>query len=126
MKRIPTLIGIAGHVKGAKFPLEYGVKLVIGRSREANISLQKMEAWDRLSPEEREKDEGFRTVSGKHFEIVMYNAKSIELSNLSSNGTWLDDKPVKQSIIDDLDRRAHLIRFGKNEIFSIELADAES
>jgi hypothetical protein len=125
MKRIPTLIGIAGHVKGEKIPLEYGVKMAVGRSRESTVCLLRMASVKGLSEEARAKDESLRTVSGKHFEITMYNAKSIELVNVSPNGTRLDDKPVQQTIIDDLDQHAHLIKFGKNETFSLELADAE-
>ena len=124
MQRTPTLIGLSGHVKGERFPLEYGKKIVVGRSREADISLRRMSKWVSMNEEQREKDESLRTVSGRHFEITMYNARSIEVVNLSSNGTLLDGKKVEIEIIDDINETAHVIRFGKEETFSLELAEA--
>ena len=125
MQRVPTLIGISGYVKGERFPLEYGVKVVVGRSREADLSLRRMAAWQRTTEDERQEDANLRMVSGTHFEIVMYNAKSIEIVNLSPNGTYLDDASITREIIDDIDTRAHLIRFGKDQVFSLEFAGAE-
>ena len=123
MQRVPTLIGISGHVKGERFPLEYGSKVVVGRSREADISIRRMVSWRAMSEEKREKDESLLTVSGRHFAITMYNTRSIEIENLSPNGTRLDDKPIESEIIGDINDRAHVIRFGRDEAFSLELAD---
>ena len=124
MQRVPTLVGIGGHVKGERFPLEYGAKVVVGRSREADISLRRMVSLRRMTEEQRERDESLRTVSGKHFMITMYNTRSIELVNLSPNGTRLDGRNVETEVIDDIHERAHVIRFGTDEVLSLELTES--
>ena len=123
MARTPTLVGISGHVKGERFPLQYGQKIVVGRSREADISMRRMASFRRMTDEQREKDESLRTVSGRHFMITMYNTRSIEIVNLSPNGTRLDGKNIESEIIDDIHEHAHIIRFGRDEALSLELVD---
>ena len=116
----PRLVGISGHVAGEELTLEYGKKVVIGRSRSADWSLVRMKAWTAKSETEREADDAFRTISGKHFEITMFNLGSIELVNLSPNGTWLDGEPVTRTTITDVAAKAHQIRFGADEALRLE------
>jgi pSer/pThr/pTyr-binding forkhead associated (FHA) protein len=116
----PKLIGVAGHVAGEELALEYGKKVVVGRSRSADWSLVRMKVWAGKSESEREADDAFRTVSGKHFEITMYNLGSIELVSLSPNGTRLDGEPVTRTTITDLAAKAHEIRFGADEVLRLE------
>jgi pSer/pThr/pTyr-binding forkhead associated (FHA) protein len=125
MQKVPTLVGIAGHVEGAHTPLEYGKTIVVGRSRAADLSLRRIPAIAAMSDEEREADHDLRTVSGKHFEITMYNANSIEVVNLSPNGTYVDGKLVDKMIIEDAAENAHEIRIGKGQVFSLEMASEE-
>lgn len=121
MDAVPTLVGIAGHVDGAVLPLEYGKKVVIGRSRSADWSLVSLESWTSKTKDEQENDHAFRTVSGKHFEITMFNLGSIELVNLSSNGTRLDGKTVDRTTITDVATNSHEIGFGADEVLRLEL-----
>ncbi|HEY3320172.1 MAG TPA: FHA domain-containing protein [Planctomycetota bacterium] len=121
MQRIPTLIGIRGHFKGEVFPLEYGKTMVIGRSRTADFSIKRTERYRAQTPEERESDEAAHTVSAKHFQITMYNLRSIEVKNLSPNGTRLDGQPVETVVLEDLSSRSHKIAFGLEEVFSLEM-----
>ena len=116
----PKLIGVTGHVAGEELALEYGKKVVVGRSRSADWSLVRLKAWTGKSEAEREADDAFRTVSGKHFEITMFNLGSIELVNLSPNGTWLDGEPVTRTTITDVAAKAHQIRFGADELLRLE------
>ena len=116
----PMLVGVAGHVAGEELALEYGKKVVVGRSRSADWSLVRMKAWTSRSEAERESDDAFRTVSGKHFEITMVNLGSIELVSLSPNGTMLDGKPVTRTTITDLASQSHEIRFGADEVVRLE------
>jgi len=116
----PRLVGLSGHVAGEELILEYGKKVVIGRSRSADWSLVRMKAWAAKSETEREADDAFRTVSGKHFEITMVNLGSIEVVNLSPNGTMLDGKPVSRTTITDVASTPHEIRFGADEILRLE------
>lgn len=116
----PKLIGTAGHVIGEELALEYGRKIVVGRSRSADWSLVRMKSWSGKTEDERNADDAFRTVSGKHFEITMFNLGSIELVNLSPNGTLLDGKPVTRTTLTDVASTPHEIRFGADEIVRLE------
>ena len=116
----PRLVGISGHIAGEELALEYGKKVVIGRSRSADWSLARMKSWTSKSETEREADDAFRTISGKHFEITMFNLGSIEVVNLSPNGTLLDGKPVTRTTITDVASAPHEIRFGADEALRLE------
>jgi hypothetical protein len=121
MESLPTLVGIAGHVKGEELPLEYGKKVVIGRSRAADWSLVRMKSWTAKTKPEQESDHAFRTVSGRHFEVTMFNLGSIEVVNLSSNGTKLDGQPLDRTTITDLASKSHEISFGADEVLRLEM-----
>jgi len=125
MQKVPVLVGIAGHVKGVHFPLEYGKTVVVGRSRSSDLSLRRLESYTRMSEEEREKDRAFRTVSGKHFEVTMYNLKAIEIVNLSPNGTYVDGKPVDRVLLDDITEKSHEIAFGLAERMKLVLEEVD-
>lgn len=125
MPRIPTLVGIAGYFAGEILPLEYGRKLVVGRSREADLSLRRTRVYRSRSQTEREKDNAAKTVSGFHFEITMYNLSSIELKNLSPNGTYLDGRPISKTVIKDMATASHELSFGVDEKMKLELREHE-
>lgn len=122
-QKIPTLVGTSGYSQGERFPLQYGKTLVIGRSRSADFSLRRLKKYLSLPLAEREKDEMFRTVSGRHFEITMYNLGAIEVKNLSGNGTLVDGEPIETLVIEDIDERAYKIEIGLREKFSLEMAE---
>jgi len=121
MQRIPSLVGIAGHFKGEIFPLQYGKTLTVGRSRTADFSLKRTEKYRGQTEEEREKDEDAQTVSSKHFQITMFNVRSIEIKNLSPNGTIVDGQPVESVVVEDISTRSHKIKFGATGAFSLEM-----
>ncbi|HHN46030.1 MAG TPA: FHA domain-containing protein [Planctomycetes bacterium] len=123
MQKVPVLEGTAGHVSGVRFPLEYGKTVVVGRSRSADLSLQQLDSYQAMSEEEREKDRAFRTVSGKHFEITMYNLKAIEVVNLSPNGTYVDGKLIDRMLVDDLASKSHEIAFGLAERMKLVMSE---
>jgi len=121
MQRIPTLVGTRGHFKGEFFPLQYGKTIVVGRSRESDFSLKRTEKYRGQSPDERDKDESAQTISAKHFQITMFNLRSIEIKNLSPNGTHLDGQLVETVLLEDVSTRTHSITFGSEEILSLEM-----
>ena len=126
MPDIPTLVGASGHVEGEEMRLEYGKTIVVGRSRSADFSLRRMEAVTSMSDAERDADSDLRTVSGRHFEITMYNVGSIEIVNLSPNGTYVDGKLVDKIILDDVAEESHDIRMGTNEVFRLEMRPSDA
>ena len=121
MQRIPTLVGISGHFIGEVYPLEYGKPLTVGRSRTADFSLRRTLRYKNQDQAARDKDESAQTISSKHFQITMYNLRSIEIKNLSPNGTQLDGKPVETALISDIASHPHEIRFGTDEVFRLEM-----
>ncbi len=125
MQRTPTLKGIEGHVKGEEVKLEYGRTIVVGRSRSCDFSLRRIKAWQEKGAEEREKDRSFKTVSGRHFEITMYNLGSIEIVNLSPNGTYVDGKRIDKMIVEDVSENSHEIKIGLGEKFELALRETE-
>ena len=125
MQKVPVLVGVAGHVKGVHFPLEYGKTVVVGRSRGSDLSLRLLDSYVSMSEDEQDKDRAFRTVSAKHFEVTMYNLKAIEVVNLSPNGTYVDGKPVDRVLLDDLAESSHEIAFGLAERMKLVLEEVE-
>lgn len=121
MQRVPTLTGVAGHFKGEAYRLEYGKTVTVGRSREADFCLRRSEAYRALGAAEQEGDNAAKTVSGKHFQVTMYNLNSIEIRNLSANGTWVDGQRIDVMMVDDIAQHAHEIRFGEQEILKLEM-----
>ncbi len=121
MPQIPALIGVSGHVEGEELRLAFGKTLVVGRSRSADFSLRRMQAVMDETDDERDSDNDLRTVSGRHFEITMYDPGSIEIVNLSPNGTYVDGKMVDKIILDDVADKAHDIAIGTKEIFRLEM-----
>lgn len=119
------LVGVAGHVAGEELALEYGKKVVVGRSRSADWSLVRMKSWAGKTEADQRADDAFRTVSGRHFEITMFNLGSIEIVGLSRNGTQLDGKPVTKETVTDVTAKAHEIRFGADEVLRLEAVKEE-
>ncbi len=125
MAKKPVLVGTEGHIKGEIMALDYGKTVVVGRSRSADFSLRRIPEVVELSDEERQGDHDLRTVSGKHFEITPFSEDSIEIVNLSPNGTYVDGKRVDKVIIEDIADETHEIKLGAKEMLRLELRDVE-
>lgn len=124
-QKIPTLVGVSGYVNGEQFPLQYGKTLVVGRSRSADFSLRRLRAYTERDVSAEEEDEEYLTVSGRHFEITMFNLGAIEVKNLSGNGTLVDGEPIDTLVIDDVTEKTHQVEFGVNEKFILRLVEHE-
>ena len=120
---VPTLIGVGGHFAGEAYALEYGRTLIVGRSRKADFSLKRTEVFRNQTPEARDGDDSAHTVSARHFQITMFNLRSIEIKNLSVNGTQLDGKWVESAIVNDISQKPHEIRFGLDEVLRLEMKE---
>ena len=120
MAKGPVLVGVDGFVAGEEHSLEYGSTVVIGRSRSCEVSLQRAGSWLALSPEERDAAKDFKTVSRKHARVSYYNANSIEVEDLSSNGTFVNGKRIKRLVITDLRERDYDVLLGTRERFRLE------
>ncbi len=120
------LRGIGGLVEGETFGVEYGETVIIGRSSSCDISLKKCEKYLLLPAEERDSEKHFQTVSRKHVRISFYNSTSIEVEDLSSNGTYLDGEQIQRVTISDIKDRTHELLLGTKEKFVIEWGGGET
>ena len=116
----PVLIGIAGIVEGEVFPLEYGKSVIIGRSRMCDISLRNCKRWLDLEETGEVPEESSKTVSRKHVKITFHNADSIELEDLSSNGTYVDGSRIDRMVITDIREAPHEVQMGGGDKFRLE------
>ena len=55
----------------------------------------------------------------------MYNLGSIEIVNLSPNGTYVDGTRVDKLVIDDIAEKTHEIKIGLEEKFELALCEVE-
>ena len=116
----PVLVGTKGVAEGEVFPLEYGKSLVIGRSRSCDVSLRNCKRWLDVEETGSPPEEGSKTVSRRHLKVSFYDPNSIELEDLSSNGTFVDGKRIDRLVITDVKETPHEITLGGGEAFRLE------
>lgn len=126
MAAIPVMIGLSGLATGEVFKLGPAADLVMGRSRECQISFQRFRAWLALSEIERRLRDHFNSaVSRKHLRLITHGSV-VTAENLSSTGTVIDNVAVEGRQSYDLLRGPMLIRLGSaEERFRIELMDED-
>ncbi|MDI6733255.1 MAG: FHA domain-containing protein [Planctomycetota bacterium] len=112
------LKGINGIALGETFYINYGEAITIGRGKECEISYRHFKKYP--PPPWRDKHKDLLAVSRKHLRISFYNSHSIELKDLSVNGTFINGKPIikKLFITDIAETKTHYeIRLGPSETF---------
>lgn len=121
-----VLEGKKGIAEGERFYLNYGQTMTIGRSRACEFCLAKLEKYKTLSAEE-EKGIDILSISRKHLQITLYHAQSIELKDLSTNGTFINGKRIdKKYIIPDIKKKSYEIKLGKRETFNLRWGTRDS
>ncbi len=116
----PVLIGCGGWVDGERYVLKSGEAVVIGRSRDCDISLRRIGAYIERSQADRDADYDFNTVSRRHLRLRV-DGTMVELEDLSSNGSYCDHQAIEQSVRVDLGEREVTIRLGTRETFRLQL-----
>ncbi len=116
----PVLVGIRGVAQGEVFPLMAGKATVIGRSRSCDISLKNGKRLEEAEKAGEVSEETSKTVSRKHLKLIFENAGSIELEDLSSNGTFVDGKRIDRLVITDAREKTHEIQLGGGDVFRLE------
>lgn len=124
MPAIPVLIGLSGLATGEVFKLGHAADLLMGRSRECQVSFQRFRAWLALSEIERRLRDHFNSaVSRKHLRVLTHG-NLLTLENLSATGTAVDNQPLEGRRSYDLTQGPVLIRLGNaEERFRVELMD---
>ncbi len=111
------LKGIRGVCLGEVFRIGYGQKVIVGRGKNCDISYLKFRNYPK---DKARRDQNFLAVSRKHLRITFYNSHSMELKDLSTNGTYINGKPIiKRLYIADIStaKIPYEIRLGPNEVF---------
>lgn len=115
-----VLTGIVGVVAGEEYKVEAGKSAVFGRSRSCDFSLRNCKRWPETEKEDSPACESSKTVSRKHFKVTVKNGEHVVIEDLSSNGTFLDDKRIDRHVINDLTQKTHEVRMGASETFRME------
>ncbi len=116
----PQLIGCDGWVNGETFSLKDGEDVVIGRSRSCDISLRRIDGYTSRPPAERDNDYDFNTVSRRHLRLVVHG-QSVEVEDLSSNGSFCDEERVVGVTTVDLGSGPVRLRLGTRETFLLKI-----
>ena len=115
MGRTAVLIGLSGLATGEVFALGPAADLLMGRSRECQISFQRFRAWLALSEIERRLRDHFNSaVSRKHLRFITHGSL-LTLENLSSTGTMVDNVALEGRRSFDLSQAPVVIRLGNAE-----------
>lgn len=98
--------GSGGLLEGVSRKLLPGETLVIGRSRSCDLSLRRTRAFrQREDAEQILGSAQFNRVSRIHCEIEYLKDRSVEIRDLSQNGTFVDGIRVGRSQLVKLDGR---------------------
>lgn len=119
------LRGVEGLVEGEVFPLSYGQTVIVGRSRNCDISLKRSRKYQSLTEEQKKNDTDFLSVSRRHTKISFYNSQSIEIEDMSANGTFVNGEKVSKKVIGDIKEKSYELRLGTREKFKLEWGQIE-
>lgn len=110
-----ALQGTGTFGEGSHLGIRLGQSVVVGRSRHCDWSLKRTPAWLRKPEAEREalrESLPWRATSRRHCRISYVAPDLVDIENLSTNGTLVDDHRIDRIILTDCRRRAHTIRLG--------------
>jgi pSer/pThr/pTyr-binding forkhead associated (FHA) protein len=118
--------GLRGFLGGEEQRVKVGEALIVGRSRRADLSTRrakKLKArpdWEKVIG-----TAAFLTVSRRHTRIEHVKPGVVEITDLSSNGTYLDGKLIARETLTDLGEHTHILAIGAQERFELSLVPAE-
>jgi pSer/pThr/pTyr-binding forkhead associated (FHA) protein len=116
--------GARGVFHGVRVELKPGDRLTVGRSRFVDVSAVKTPMAQRIGRDKLEKNDGFRRMSRRHFEIAYEEGGRIVVTDLSRNGVVLDGRRIKSTAILDSGTLADggvSLRFGAGEELRVRL-----
>jgi len=120
------ITGVRGFLTGEERTLQIGEQIVIGRSRDADLSVRKAARF--LAREDRAaliRSEPVLSVSRRHVRIHFLHGDLVEVVDLSRNGTYLDGRRIECVGLTDLSRTSHLLDLGPAERLKLELVADE-
>lgn len=119
-----VLKGTKGIAQGELHYINYGQIVTVGRSHTCDIAYTNFKNYQKYlsSPPDGEagkkkKPDPAKNVSRRHLRIAFYNNHSVQLKDLSTNGTYLNGKLIRKVIIPDITEKSYEIRLGPTETF---------
>jgi pSer/pThr/pTyr-binding forkhead associated (FHA) protein len=116
--------GRGGLLDGELVKVPLGATVVLGRSRRCDVSLKKSARYllsagaDRAAIRSRL---AYRAVSRRHCSVRFASATTVEITNHSPNGTFVDGRAVTRLRLDDIRRRGHRLTLGRRgDEFEVE------
>lgn len=106
-----------GLLDGEFVKVPLGATVTLGRSRRCDFSLKKSARYLLSSGEDRAEIRArmaFRAVSRRHCSIRFASPSVVEITNHSSNGTFVDGLAVASIRLGDIRRMAHELRLGQS------------
>ena len=120
----PPLVvrGVKGFFAGERRELAVGDRLVVGRSRSADLSLRAARRLvQRGDQDQVMQTEAFLSVSRRHVRIHYLHPGLVEVKDLSTNGTFLDGRKIDCVGLTDLKERGHIVALGSLERLLLEI-----
>ena len=107
--------GIYGAIQSLTFYIKEGQTVILGRSRSCDICLQS-NSTTQSGIDDDHTNKHLQTVSRRHLKIAFHTETSLELEDLSANGTLLDgEKITGKVVIDDITTESHTLLLGTRE-----------
>ena len=100
-----ALVGTDGLLKGHRILVPLGESVVVGRSRSCDLSTRRSRTFMRASEEQQRRilaDRSFLMVSRRHMQVTLHSEDSIEIRDLSKNGTFVDDRRIDRLVLSGL------------------------
>ncbi|MBI4711840.1 MAG: FHA domain-containing protein [Planctomycetes bacterium] len=114
-----VLKGIKGMAQGELHYINYGQIVTVGRSHTCDIAYTNFKNYRKYLSSKKKKPDPAKNVSRRHLRIALYNNHSIQLKDLSTNGTYLNGKLIRKVIIPDITEKSYEIRLGPTETFGL-------
>jgi len=118
--------GLRGFLRGEERRLAVGESMVIGRSRKVDFSTRRAPRL-KARPDAAKVigTPAFLTVSRRHTLLHHVAPGVVEITDLSSNGTYVDGRKIERERLEDLATKNHILSIGAQERLELALESAK-
>jgi pSer/pThr/pTyr-binding forkhead associated (FHA) protein len=119
-----SIRGLGRLAEGQLVKLNLGETIVLGRSRHCDWSLRRAPSYLMCDARGRagiKQDLAFNSVSRRHARLSYVSPDTVEVENLSGNGTLVDGHLVDRIVLTDVRTKTHRIQLGpKGVVLELE------
>lgn len=124
-KHIERLVlrGTRGLATEESFYVNYGQVLIIGRAPHCDISYSSFKNYPKDNTQEYTLN-----ISREHVRVAFYNSHSVQIKDLSANGTFVNGQAIRKIFITDLaySGKNYEIRLGPTETFILSAETSQT